>query len=58
MVDAVSKGKGIRILNQDEFEATISFVISQNNNIKRIQLIIERICEKFGKNIEAEIEIL
>ena len=51
MVDAVSKGKGIRILNQDEFEATISFVISQNNNIKRIQLIIDTTCEKFGSNM-------
>ena len=51
MIEAISKCKGIRMLRQDEFEATISFVISQNNNIKRIQLIIEKICEKFGSNM-------
>lgn len=38
-------GEGIRILRGDPFEIIISFVISQNNNIKRIQKIIERLCE-------------
>ncbi len=44
-------GKGIRILKQNLFEMLFSFIISQNNNIKRIQLILNRICEKFGKNM-------
>ena len=35
-------GKGIRILHQDLFECIISFIISANNNIPRIQGIIER----------------
>ena len=39
---------GIRILNQNPFEMMISFILSANNNIKRIQNIIEKICEKFG----------
>lgn len=39
---------GIRILKQDSFEALISFIISQNNNIPRIMGIIERLCENFG----------
>lgn len=42
---------GIRILRQDSFEALISFIISQNNNIPRISGIIERLCEKFGTKI-------
>lgn len=42
---------GIRILNQWDYEMIISFIISANNNIKRIQLIIDRICKKFGKNM-------
>lgn len=42
---------GIRILRQDSFEALISFIISQNNNIPRIMGIIERLCENFGTKI-------
>ncbi len=43
-------GKGIRVLNQEPWETLCSFIISQNNNIKRIKGIIERLCENFGKN--------
>lgn len=42
-------GKGIRILKQDFYETVISFIISANNNIKRIQGIIEKLCEKKGE---------
>lgn len=42
---------GIRILNQDPWEALCSFIISQNNNIPRIKLIIKRLCENFGNKI-------
>ena len=42
---------GIRILRQDGWEALASFIISQNNNIKRISGIIERLCEHFGDPI-------
>lgn len=38
-------GYGIRILNADPLEMIFSFTISQNNNIKRIKQIIERLCE-------------
>lgn len=40
---------GIRILNQNKWEALCSFVISQNNNIKRIMGIVQRMSEQFGK---------
>lgn len=40
---------GIRILNQDKWEALCSFVVSQNNNIKRIMGIVQRMSEQFGK---------
>ncbi len=39
---------GIRILRQDSWEALISFIISQNNNIPRITGIIDRLCTNFG----------
>jgi N-glycosylase/DNA lyase len=44
-------GKGIRILRQDPCETTVSFIISSNNNIKRIKKIIEHFCSLFGKEI-------
>lgn len=43
---------GIRILNQDSWEALCSFVISQQNNIKRIKGIIERLCVRYGEEID------
>lgn len=42
---------GIRVFNQDPFEALISFIISQNNNIKRISGIVERLCRKCGEEL-------
>ncbi len=45
-------GKGIRILNQDPWEALCSFIISQNNNIPRIKGIVSRLCEAFGERIQ------
>lgn len=46
--EAFSLGRGIRILNQNLWEVIISFLISQNNNIKRISNSIENICVKAG----------
>ncbi len=43
---------GVRVLNQEPWEALCSFIISQNNNIKRIKGIIERLCECYGKRLE------
>ncbi len=48
---SIKYGKGIRILNQDNWEALISFIISANNNIPRIKGIIERISKSYGKKI-------
>ena len=48
MKEAAAFGKGIRILNQDLTEMIFSFIISANNNIKRIQLIIDRLCNAIG----------
>ncbi len=52
LTKAVKKGEGIRILRQDTFEAIISFLISQNNNITRITRSIFYLCEKLGKRVE------
>lgn len=42
---------GIRVLKQEPWETLCSFIISQNNNIKRIKGIIERLCETFGEEL-------
>ena len=42
-------GHGIRILKNNLFEMVISFIISANNNIKRIQKIINSIKEACGE---------
>ena len=47
---AVDYGYGIRILNNNVYEMIVSFIISANNNIKRIKNSIEYICKKFGEN--------
>ena len=48
---SIKHGIGIRILNQDLWEALISFIISANNNIPRIKGIIERLAKNYGDKI-------
>lgn len=50
--EPISFGYGIRILNQNLFETLISFIISANNNIKRIKLILNNLRKNLGKNVE------
>ncbi len=44
-------GGGIRILKQELLETIISFIISANNNIKRITATLDKIRMHFGKTI-------
>lgn len=48
---AIDDYYGIRILNQDSWEALCSFVISQQNNIKRIKSLVQKICEGYGDDL-------
>lgn len=47
-------GCGMRILNQQPFETLISFIISANNNLKRIRGIVEKLCALCGEPFEQE----
>lgn len=49
LTSAAAFGIGIRILRQDLWEMIISFIISQQNNIKRIRKCIALLCEKYGE---------
>ena len=52
LTEAAKYAPGIRILRQEPYEALCTFIISQNNNIKRIKGIVGRLCESFGGEIE------
>lgn len=43
--------EGVRMLRQDPWETLISFICSQNNNVKRISKMCSTLCERFGKYI-------
>lgn len=43
---------GYKVLKQDKFEMYISYIISQNNNVKRISSTINKISEKYGEKVE------
>lgn len=45
---AIEYGGGIRILRQDLWEIIVSFIISQRNNIPRIQKSVEVLCKAYG----------
>lgn len=49
---AIDECGEIHILNQDLWETTFGFILSQNNNIKRIEGLYDRMCRTFGKQIE------
>ena len=49
LADIIKKhNNGIRILQQEPWEALCSFIVSQNNNIPRITKCIDRLCTEFG----------
>lgn len=54
MKNATEYGAGIRILNQDRWEALCSFIISQCNNIPRIKKIVEALCSSFGDETQLD----
>jgi len=45
---AISRYRGLRILRQDSWETLASFICSSFNNIKRIEGMIDRLCQSYG----------
>ncbi len=54
MEQAVSALYGMRVTENMPWEATLCFLVSQFNNIKRIRGIIKNLINRFGKTIQAE----
>lgn len=48
---AIAHAPGIRVLQQEPWEALCSFIFSQNNNIKRISGLVQRFCQQFGEEV-------
>lgn len=46
---AIATGAGLRILQQELWETIVCFIISQQNNINRIQKCVENLCSLFGE---------
>ncbi len=46
--EAIKRGWGVRILNQELWEMIVTFLISQNNNIPRITGSVNGLCRRFG----------
>lgn len=44
-------GNSIRILNQEPLQTIISFIVSANNNIKRIKNFLTNMSERFGERL-------
>ncbi len=55
---ALSCLPGLRVLNQPAWEAVCAFIISANNNVKRIRLTIGLLNEKYGKSVKYKGETL
>lgn len=49
---AVDQVGELRILKQDEWTTAISFILSQNNNIKRIKGLYDKLSCTYGKEVE------
>jgi N-glycosylase/DNA lyase len=51
---AIRKYYGLRIIKQDPFECLISYIFSSQNNIPRINKMVNELSKRFGKKIRSE----
>ncbi|MDO5043754.1 MAG: hypothetical protein Q4E22_00430 [Coriobacteriia bacterium] len=51
MKEAIAYAPGIRVLKQDIFETLIAFIISANNNLKRIQASMFALSRLYGEKL-------
>ena len=50
---AAAYGYGIRILRQELWETTVSFIISQRKSIPAIRTCVEALCDRYGEPVAA-----
>ena len=49
---AVRRLRGLRVLNQPAWEALVAFILSANNNVKRIRDLVNALCLHYGEKTE------
>lgn len=54
LILALKKYWGLRIIKQEPFECLISYIHSSQNNIKRINKMVNELSYRFGKKVEFE----
>lgn len=52
LAKALEYGDGIRILRQERWECTCSFILSQNNNIPRIKKLVSALAAACGERVD------
>lgn len=50
---AIGRYRGLRLLNQDPWEALASFIVSANNNVLRIEGILDRVAQEAGSSLRS-----
>lgn len=50
-INNINLCKGYKVLKQDSFEMYISYIISQNNNVKRISSTIDKLSKHYGEKV-------
>ncbi len=48
---AITQHRGLRVLRQDSWETLASFICASFNNIKRIEGMIDRLCQAYGEPV-------
>ena len=48
--------RGLRVLRQEFFEALVTFILTQNNNVPRVKGIVARLCATFGDPLGGDFE--
>lgn len=56
LTNAAYAGLGLRVLNQNPWEALVSFIVSQRRSVASITSCISRICKKFGEKINTDLD--
>ena len=55
---AIALYPGLRVLNQDPWEALLAFILSANTNVRRIRSLVEALCGALGDTFELDGHVL